>query len=126
MPRKLPLFPERWRDRHGKLRVYFRKAKGRRISVPSSVGSPDFEAAYQAALAGQLTHSHEKHVSPGHRTLGALVTSYMRSASYLSLRATTKVGYASRIETLRTKHGHRSVAGLTRQRIVSGIFAALC
>ncbi len=37
------------------------------------------------------------------------------------MRATTKVGYSSRIETLRTKHGHRSVAGLTRQRIVSGI-----
>jgi integrase len=121
MPRKLPPFVERWRDRHGKLRVYFRKARDRRIPLPSSVGSPDFEAAYQAALAGQLTHSHEKHVSPGHGTLGALVTSYIRSARYLSLRATTKVGYASHIETLRTKHGHRSVAGLTRQRIVSGI-----
>jgi integrase len=45
----------------------------------------------------------------------------MRSGSYVSLRATTKVGYASRIEVLRTMHGHRSVAGLTRHRIVSGI-----
>ena len=45
----------------------------------------------------------------------------MRSASYLALRETTKVGYASRIEMLRTKHGHRTVVGLTRQRIVSGI-----
>jgi integrase len=45
----------------------------------------------------------------------------MRSSVYLALRETTKVGYASRIETLRTKHGHRTVAGLTRQRIFSGI-----
>jgi hypothetical protein len=33
------------------------------------------------------------------------------------LRTTTKKGYASRIETIRTKHGHRSVAGLTADRI---------
>ncbi len=45
----------------------------------------------------------------------------MRSANYLSLRDTTKTSYASRIEMLRTKHGHRSVAGLTRERIISGI-----
>jgi integrase len=45
----------------------------------------------------------------------------MRSASYQSLRQTTKVGYVSRIEALRTKHGHRSVTGLTRQRIFCGI-----
>jgi len=45
----------------------------------------------------------------------------MRSGSYISLRTTTKNGYASRIEALRTNHGHRSVAGLTRQRIASGI-----
>jgi enterobacteria phage integrase len=121
MPRKLPPFVERWRDRRGKLRVYFRKARGRRIPLPTSVGSDEFTAAYQAALADRLTHSHEKYIRPGHGTIGALITSYMRSARYLSLRTTTKVGYASRIETLRTTHGHRSVAGLTRQRIASGI-----
>jgi enterobacteria phage integrase len=121
MPRKLPPFVECWRDRHGKVRVYFRRARGRRVPLPVSIGSSDFDAAYQAALAGQLTHSREKHASPARGSIGALVTSYMRSASYLSLRETTKIGYASRIETLRTEHGHRSVSGLTRQRILSGI-----
>jgi enterobacteria phage integrase len=48
----------------------------------------------------------------------------MRCAAYLSLRQTTKAGYVSRIEALRTEHGHRSVAGLTRERIVSGILQA--
>jgi integrase len=121
MPRKLPLFVERWRDRHGKLRVYFRRGRGRRFPLPAAVGSDEFTVAYQAALAGLLGRSREKHASPVHGTIGALITSYMRSAGYLSLRNTTKVGYASRIEMLRTKHGHRSVKGLTRQRIVSGI-----
>lgn len=121
MPRKLPPFVERWRDRHGKVRVYFRRGKGRRIALPAAVGSDEFEAAYQAALAGQFAHSREKHASPAAGSIGALVTSYMRSSAYLGLRDTTRVAYSSPIETLRTKHGHRSVVGLTRQRIASGI-----
>jgi integrase len=31
------------------------------------------------------------------------------------------VGYTSRIEVLRTQHGHRTVTGLSRERIVTGI-----
>lgn len=55
------------------------------------------------------------------KLISALIASYMRSAEYLGLRETTKNGYASRIEALRTQHGHRTAIGLTRQRIVSGI-----
>ena len=54
MPRKRPPFVELWRDRHGKVRVYFRKAKGPRLPLPSDITSEEFTAAYQAALAGQL------------------------------------------------------------------------
>jgi integrase len=123
MPRKLPPFVELWRDRHGKVRVYFRKAKGPRLALPSDISSAEFTAAYQAALAGQLAgaarRKRRKPDAPG--TTAALIRSYMRSAGYLALRQTTKVGYASRIETLRTEHGHRTIAGLTRDRIVTGI-----
>ena len=78
-------------------------------------------SAYRAALAGQLALGGEKHATPTPRTIAALILSYMHSAAYLGLRQTTKIGYASRIETLRAKHGHRTVAGLTRQRILTGI-----
>ena len=54
-------------------------------------------------------------LKPG--TIGALVVSYLRSPEYVELRDTTKKGYVSRIEAIRTKHGHRSVAGLTAERI---------
>ena len=99
----------------------FRRCRGRRIALPTTIGSEEFNAAYQAALSGQLTSAADRHHRPTAGTIGALIASYMRSASYLALRETTKVGYASRIEMLRTKHGHRTVVGLTRQRIVSGI-----
>jgi enterobacteria phage integrase len=121
MPRKFPPFVECWRDRHGKIRVYFRQKKGPRIPLPASVGSDDFNAEYQAALSGQLAKMRERWRPDKPDTIAALVTTYMRSAAYLALRQTTKAGYSSRIEVLRTKHGHRTVSGLTRERIVTGI-----
>jgi enterobacteria phage integrase len=121
MRRKLPPFVECWRDRHGKLRVYFRRGRGRRIPLPAPIGSDEFDSTYRTALAGQLALGREKHAGPAPKTIGALIVSYMRSSAYLGLRETTKIGYSARIETLRAEHGHRTVAGLTRQRIVTGI-----
>jgi len=45
----------------------------------------------------------------------------MKSAEYVGLRDTSKAGYVSRLEMLRTEHGHRTVAGLSRERIITGI-----
>ena len=121
MPRKLPPFVECWRDRHGKVRVYYRKGRGRRIPLPSSIGSDEFNVAYQAALTGHLEAKQGRRLPDQTGTIAALITSYMRGSGYVGLRATTKAGYASRIEMLRTKHGQRTVAGLTRERILKGI-----
>jgi integrase len=57
------------------------------------------------------------HQAPATGTIEALVVSYLRSPEYVELRATTKKSYATPIETIRTKHGHRKVAGLTADRI---------
>jgi integrase len=121
MPRRLPPFVECWRDRHGRVRVYFRKGKGQRIALPASVGSDEFNIAYQAALAGQIEGKRERRRPDQAGTIGALVASYMRSAAYIGLRDTSKAGYTTWLEMLRAKHGHRTLAGLTRSRIVTGI-----
>jgi integrase len=121
MRRKLPPFIECWRDRHGKLRVYFRRNKGQRIAIPAAIGSDEFNAAYRAALSGDIAPTRERYERAAPGTVAALIASYKRSASYLGVRATTRKGYTSRIETLRNKHGHRSVSGLTRERIITGI-----
>jgi integrase len=80
-----------------------------------------FMAAYQAALAGEGAPEARRVAGPG--TIAALVTSYMRSAAYIGLRQTTKTGYASRIEVLRTEHGHRIVKQMTREGIESRVLA---
>jgi hypothetical protein len=121
MPRKLPPLVERWRDRHGKVRTYGRPhRKGRRIPLPD-FGTAEFGIAYAQMLAGDLPAlvHHRPGVVPG--SIEALIINYKRSAAYIGLRATTKVGYASRLETLRVKHGHRRVDQMTRERIVAGI-----
>jgi enterobacteria phage integrase len=121
MPRRLPPFVECWRDRHRKVRVYFRKDRGPRIPLPNNIGSDEFNVAYQAALAGQLAPVRERHARAAAGTIGALMEHYKQSAAYIGLRQTTKQGYASRIEALRTQHGHRTLVGLTRERIITGI-----
>ncbi len=112
---------ERWRDRHGKVRTYFRRGKGRRVALPD-LRSPDFEHAYNEAMAGRLTAVHRVERAK-HDTIAGLVVSYLKSADYIELRDTTKKGYRSSLETLRTKHGHRSVSGLTVARIEQGILS---
>jgi enterobacteria phage integrase len=119
MPRRLPPLVECWRDRHGNVRVYYRKGKGQRIPLPASVGSEEFDAAYQAILAGQIKTKRERREPTRVGTIAALITSYLGTASFIKLRTTTKTGYGSRLEALRKEHGHRTVAGLTRPRIVA-------
>lgn len=111
------------RDRHGQTRVYFRRGKGARIPLPPDIGTAEFNAAYATALENHGAPKRERGrtVVPG--TIAALIISYKKSPAYLGLRETTHVGYSSRLEALRIKHGHRTVSGLTRERIENGILA---
>ncbi|NLH82608.1 MAG: tyrosine-type recombinase/integrase [Phyllobacteriaceae bacterium] len=121
MRRKLPPFVETWNDRHGKRRFYFRRGKGRRVALPADVGSPEFDEAYRKALTGEIEPKPMRKGPAAPGSIAALIVSYRLSAAYIGLRATTKKGYATRIAVLEEKHGHRSVRGLTRERIMAGI-----
>lgn len=125
MPRKLPPFVEAWRDRHGKLRTYFRKDKGPRIPLPGPLGSDAFLAAYHDALAGRFAPRVPRRRAAEPGTIEALVQSYYLSGDYRGLRDTSKSGYRRRLEIIRTEHGHRTVAGLTHARIVKGFLDPL-
>jgi hypothetical protein len=120
MPRRLPPYVER---NHIKGHTYlsFRRGKGRRIRLPDDPTSPEFMSAYQSALLGQATSSRPELRPPVQGTISALIASYMRSSEYIGLRKTSKEGYGRRLEALRIEHGHRTVAGLTRERIITGI-----
>jgi enterobacteria phage integrase len=120
MPRKLPPHVERNHVK-GKTYLSFRIGQGPRIRLPDDPTSAEFHDAYRDALLGQTPARRRQPIVPG--TIAALIVSYMKSRSYTGLRATTKKGYATRIEILRIAHGHRAVEGLTRERIETGILA---
>lgn len=123
MPRKLPMHVEQWRDRHGQLRTYFRRGKGKRTPLPNDPKSDDFCSAYAAAMAGTDIAPITKQRSVQRDTIAGLIASYLGSPEYIELRETTKKGYSSRLEALRTQHGHRTVSGMTREKIITTILA---
>jgi hypothetical protein len=61
MPR--PRWPHLLREvsRHGTVRWVVRKGHGPRIAMPSEYGTPEFEAAYHAAVSGQTAAPKETH-----------------------------------------------------------------
>lgn len=121
MPRRLPPYVERNYVK-GHTYLSFRRGKGPRIRLPNDPTSPEFMTAYQAALTGQPVPSARDQLTraaPG--SIAALITSYKTSGEYVGLRQTTRTAYDGRLETIRNDHGHRSLAGLSRERIVVGI-----
>lgn len=117
MPRRLPPHVERNRVKN-KNYYSFRIGKGPRIRLPDDPTSEEFRAAYAAAMTGE-----PRPTIRGDQlgTIGALITSYLRSAGFIRLRVTSKKGYMTRLEAMRIAHGPRSVSGLSRERIISGI-----
>ena len=125
MPRKLPPYVEKNHVKgHTYLSFRIRSKKGPRIRLPDDPSSEEFRIAYAAAMAGNSeTKPKIKEDAPG--TIGALIASYKASSQFKALSDTSKVGYASRMETIRLDHGHRAVTGLTKDRIKTFILAPL-
>jgi integrase len=115
MPRRLPPHVER---NHVKGHTYlsFRIGKGTRIRLPGDPTSQEFREAYATAIAGDtFARPTVQKDAPG--TIGALIASYKQSGQFKALGETSKTGYMSRLEAIRVEHGHRGVAGLTKERI---------
>jgi integrase len=80
MPRKLPPHCVRQRDRHGKVKFYFRRGKGARIRLPDPE-APDFLEAYAAAASGTPRKAANAHSG----TLAWLIARYKESGSFAAL-----------------------------------------
>ena len=118
MPRRLPPHVEK-NVVKGHVYLSFRRGKGARVRLPDDPNSEKFKAAYAAALAGNVHREGPKKDDPG--TIGALIKSYLRTQGFVGLRDTSKSGYMRRLNRIRVDHGHRTVSGLTRERIISGM-----
>ena len=79
-----------YRDRHGKLRRYFRRPSFKRIALRGAPGSDEFMTAYQLALAGQPPRVEigAGRTKPG--TVNAAIVGYYSSLAFRSLAPGTQ------------------------------------
>lgn len=95
---------ERWKDRHGRTRYYFRRGKGKRIALAGMPGSSAFNDAYIAA-----DNNYSRVANSNDGTLNALSKLYFASSKFLQMKAATQKQTRYIIERLIAEHGHRLV-----------------
>lgn len=113
-----------FRDRHGRLRHYFRRPGCKSVGLPGLPGSTEFMEAYQAALAGEIAPRLEIGTSrtrPG--TIAALTVGYFNSLAFYSLAPETKRTRRNILERFRTEHGDKRIALLQRVHIEKMVIA---
>jgi len=102
-----------YRDRHGRIRRYFRRRGYKKVMLPGLPGSSEFMEAYSAALGGNRVEGQAKH---GSGTLSDLVVRFYRSTEFSNLRPSSQSSYRTVLDPILQKHGHRTVSGLDRGR----------
>lgn len=111
---------DRFVDRHGRERLYFRRDRGPRIPLPGRPGTPEFMVAYEQAALGELPERTPRlRGMPG--TFDRLVQDYFGAPEYLRLAVSSQKTYHSVIERLIVDEGigHRLVREMTREHVRS-------
>jgi site-specific recombinase XerD len=109
------LYIHAFRDRHGRVRHYFRRPGCKAVPLPGQPGSDEFMAAYKAALAGLTAPQQqigEARTIPG--TLQALVAAYLdcspgSTSPFKALAAETQRTRRNILENLREAHGDKRI-----------------
>jgi integrase len=113
-----------FRDRHGRLRHYFRRPGHRAIALPGDVGSAAFMDAYAGALASTAAPVSvgAERVKAG--TIAALIATYYGSAEFASLATVTQQSRRTILDAFAREDGGKAVVGIER-RHVERILAAI-
>jgi integrase len=112
-----------YRDAKGRLRRYVRRRGLPQVALPGLPGSPEFMAAYSAAIAGAAVP-----VGRGFGTgsLGKLIEAYYRSIEFANLAPSSQATYRKILSPHVERDGHRLAADLPNvvaRRIIQEIGA---
>ena len=86
MPRPRPPHLQREITRHGKPVWYVRVHRGPRARIKAEFGTPEFDAEYRAALAG----NHVRKASPSNSSLAWLLARYRETTAWSELSPATR------------------------------------
>jgi site-specific recombinase XerD len=97
---------------------YFRRRGFPRIPLPGVVGSDEFMAAYQQALASApVAIGADKRSKPG--SVSAAIAEYYSSQAFRSLSGGTTMKWRAILERFREHHGHMPLASLPKEFVVA-------
>lgn len=117
MPSLKLKFVERFRDRRGVVRHYFRRGHGHRSPLPGQPGSVEFLEAYQAALDRKEIAAVGQDIFERGSVAWA-AQQYFLSPNFLRLKKSTQAVNRGIIERFAAEHGHRILKQLKREHIL--------
>ncbi len=117
MPKPRPLHLHREKTRHGNFAWYVRVNRGPRIRIKAEYGTPEFQEAYLAALAGERP----KPISPASKgTLEWLWVLYRQSSAWLDLSVATRGQRENIMRSVLKTSGNEPLSLITRKAVVKG------
>jgi integrase len=117
MPRPRPPHLHREANRHGKVVWYVRVGKGSRVRIKAAYGTPEFEAAYQAAIRGERPRGPGK-VARG--TLGWLFDLYRQTSAWSDLAKSTRYKREKIMMRVLATAGHQPVSAINEIHVIAG------
>jgi integrase len=118
MPRPRPPHLHRETTRHGRMVWYVRLDKGPRIRIGALYGTPEFAAAYEAALAGKTAPDPAKFNA---KTLGWLIECYRGSAAWAHLSTATRRQRESILRAIVESAGREAISRIDKSVIEKGV-----
>jgi integrase len=118
MPRPRPPHLHREINRHGTAVWYVRLGKGARVRIRGIYGTPEFEAAYRAAISGELPPPTGKAVKG---TLGWLWTLYRQTNEWTGLSLDTRRYRENVMRGVLKSAGDKPLSSITGAHIKQGM-----
>jgi integrase len=118
--KNLPKYTHHYRDRHARWRTYGRRPGRPQVALPDPA-SAEFWPAYAAFMADQpappAASERKATQRGGAGTVGAAVTSYLRSTAFSALAERTRSSRGGYLEHFRRDHGAKRLAKLEKRHI---------
>lgn len=117
MPRPRPPHLHHQRTRHGKWVWYVRIGKGPRVRISEAYGTPEFDAAYRAAIDGDAA----KPGKPQGNTLRWLFELYRQSPEWRGLSVATRRQRENIFKPIMESAGKEPIGAIDKKAIRDGI-----
>lgn len=117
MRTRLPPNVTRERNRHGAVVYYYRVGKGPRLRLPD-YGTPEFDPAYQDALAGRTPDRQRGARAAAQGSLRWLVIEYKKTLHFRGLDAITQKRRDSFFKQMVDKSGDAAITRITEKIII--------